>query len=324
MKRKWWTITGGVILAMLVGQVASAADRIVVGTGVDPSLSQIYLGVEAGIFAKHDLDVEVKLFGSATASTPSLIPGDIQVSLTSVPGGALGHGKADKIVLVGLAAVLKNYQGIVVRDGIDSIADMRGKKIGVAIGTSLEISSKQALARNNMTYDDVEIVNVEPPEMLAAFLRDDIDGFFVWEPWLTRGRLGSDGKGHHIPGMEFFVVNVHLTLDREWAEANWDAAVRFVRAFKEAGELARDNPEEAAPMVAKFLKLDVELTKALLPKAEFVLKLDDEALGVLKSEVDILIADKRLEGPFNYETYVYPGLLREVDPSAVTYTDLPQ
>ena len=296
---------------------------MVVGTGVDPSLSQIYLGVEAGIFAKHDLDVEVKLFGSATASTPSLIPGDIQVSLTSVPGGALGHGKADKIVLVGLAAVLRNYQGIVVRDGINSIEDMRGKKVGIAIGTSLEISSKQAFTRNNMTFDDIEVVNVEPPEMLAAFLRDDIDGFFVWEPWLTRGMLGSNGKGHHIPGMEFFVVNVHLTMDRDWVEANRDVAVRFVRAFKEAGELARDNPDVAAPLVAKFLKLDVDLTKALMPKAEFMLKLDDYALGVLKTEVDILIGSQRMDGPFNYETYVYPDLLREVDPAAVSYTALP-
>ena len=209
------------------------------------------------------------------------------------------------------------------RDGINSIEDMRGKKVGIAIGTSLEISSKQAFTRNNMTFDDIEVVNVEPPEMLAAFLRDDIDGFFVWEPWLTRGMLGSNGKGHHIPGMEFFVVNVHLTMDRDWVEANRDVAVRFVRAFKEAGELARDNPDVAAPLVAKFLKLDVYLTKALMPKAEFMLKLDDYALGVLKTEVNILIGSQRMDGPFNYETYVYPDLLREVDPAAVSYTALP-
>ena len=54
-----------------------------------------------------------------------------------------------------------------------------------------------------------------------------------------------------------------------------------------------------------------------MPKAEFMLKLDDYALGVLKTEVDILIGSQRMDGPFNYETYVYPDLLREVDPAAV-------
>ena len=323
MKRNWWVTIWAVLAVVLMGISATAAEKVVVGTGVDPSLSQIYLGVEAGIFAKHGLDVEVKLFGSATASTPSLIPGDIQVSLTSVPGGALGHGKADKIVLVGLAAILENYQGIVARDGISSISDLHGRKVGIAIGTSLEISSKLALERNNMSFDDIEVVNVEPPEMLAAFLRDDIDAYFVWEPWLTRGKIASSGKGHHIPGMEFFIVHVHLTLDKEWAEANRDVAVRFLRAFKEAGEMATNRPDEAAPLVAKFLKLDLDLTKELLPKAQFMLKLDDFALAGLKKEVDVLIRDKRLDGPFDYAGYVYPDLLKEVDPQAVSYTALP-
>jgi len=318
---KWGAIASGIVAAVFAGQVASAADKVIVGTGVDPSLGQIYVGVEGGIFAKHGLDVEVKLFGSATASTPSLIPGDIQVSLTSVPGGALGHGVADKIILVGLAAVLRNYQGIVAKDGINQPEDLRGKKVGIAIGTSLEVSSRMMLKRNGMSFDDIEVVNVEPPEMLAAFLRDDIDAFIVWEPWLTKGKLGSDG--HFIPGMEFFVVNVHLTMDRDWVEANRDVAVRFLRAFKEAGELAQNDIDAAAPLVAKFLKLDLELTKNLMPKAEYMLVLDDYALGVLKAEVDTLIDAKRMESPFNYETYVYPDLLREVDPAAVSYTALP-
>ena len=69
----------------------------------------------------------------------------------------------------------------------------------------------------------------------------------------------------------------------------------------------------AAPLISKFLKLDLELTKALLPKAEFVFKLDDKALAVLKNEVDTLIDADRMESPFNYETYVYPDLLREIE-----------
>ncbi len=302
---------------------APAADKMVIGTGVDPTLSQFYLGAEAGIFKKHGLDVEVKLFGSASASTPSLIPGDIQASLTSVPAGLLAHARAPKVVLVAMTDIATDYYGVFGETRLKSLADLRGQKVGVAMGSSSELFAIQALERVGMTLKDVQVVNVEPPEMLAALLRKDISAFFVWEPWLTRAKMATRGQGHILPGSDFYKIHNHLVMDREWIERNRPAAVRFVRAVKEAGEFAMQRRDEAAPLVGKFLKLDVELVKELLAKCNFMMVLDDNAMQFMKKEADALIASKRITGPFDYKGYLYPELLREVDPKAVNYT-LPQ
>ena len=300
-----------------------AADRMVIGTGVDPTLSQFYLGVEAGIFKKHGLDVEVKLFGSASASTPSLIPGDIQASLTSAPAGVLAHGRAPKVVLVAMTDIATNYYGVVAETRIKTLSELRGQKVGVAMGSSSELFAIQALDRAKMTLKDVQVVNVEPPEMLAALIRRDISAFFVWEPWLTRAKMATRGQSHILPGSDFYQIHNHLVMDREWIEKNRDAAIRFVRAVKEAGEFAMQRRDEAAPMVAKFLKLDVELVKELLPKCNFMMVLDDVTMQFMKKETDALISTKRITAPFDYKGYVYPELLREIDAKAVSYT-LPQ
>ena len=312
-----------VAVSWMAAAPSGAADKMVIGTGVDPTLSQFYLGVEAGIFKKHGLDVDVKLFGSASASTPSLIPGDIQASLTSVPAGLLAHARAPKVVLVAMTDIATNYYGVLAENRMKTLNDLRGQKVGVAMGSSSELFAIQALQRVNMTLKDVQVVNVEPPEMLAALLRKDISAFFVWEPWLTRGKMATRGQAQVLPGSDFYQIHNHLVMDREWIEKNRDAALRFLRAVKEAGEFAMKRRDEAAPLVAKFLKLDVELVKELLPKCNFMMVLDDTAMQFMKHEADALIDTKRMTAPFDYKGYVYPELLREIDAKSVNYT-LPQ
>lgn len=297
-----------------------AADKMVIGTGVDPTLSQFYLGAEAGIFKKHGLDVAVKLFASGAASAPLLIPGDIQVSLTGAPTGALVHTRASKVVLVAMTNITTNYFGVLGDVAIKDIPSLRGQKVAIAIGSASEVFAIQTLERFNMTVRDVQVVNVEPPEMLAALQRKNVSAFFIWEPWLTRGKMAMGNQAHLLPGTDFYQVQNHLLMDREWIERNRDVSIRFLRAIKEAGEFAEERPDEAARMVSKFLKLDLELVKELLAKCNFVMVLNDAAMQYMKKEVDALIGTKRLAGPFDYAGYIYPSLLREIDPKAVNYT----
>ena len=49
----------------------------------------------------------------------------------------------------------------------------------------------------------------------------------------------------------------------------------------------------------------------------------DAHMQYMKKDADSLIAGNKLGAPFDYKGYVYPDLLREVDPKAVTYTKLP-
>jgi ABC-type nitrate/sulfonate/bicarbonate transport system substrate-binding protein len=296
-----------------------AADKMVLGTGVDPTLSQFYVGVEAGIFKKHNLDVEVKLFGTASASTPSLIPGDIHASLTSAPAGALAHAKAAKVVLVAQTNLFKDYYGAVAESTIKSVPGLRGQKLGVAMGSTSETIAIDVLGKFGMTLKDVSVVNVEPPEMLAALQRKDIGAYFVWEPWISRAKLALGERVHVLAGSTDIVGQNNLAMDREWIEKNPDTALRFLRAFKEAGEFIRNQPKEAQQMVAKFLKLDLKLVEELLPKSQFPLVLNNGSMAFLKSEVDKLIATNRLKAPFDYKGYVYPDLLRKIDPSLVDY-----
>ena len=237
--------SAALMILLMLPWTAQAADRVVMGTGIDPSYGQAYIAAETGIFKKHGLDVEVKLFSSGSASTAALIPGDIQVSMTSVPAGALHHAIAPKVVLVGLTDILTGYNGCAAQANIKQLSDLRGRKVGIAKGTTSELSASQALQRVGMAMTDITPVYVEPPEMLAALLRKDIDAFFVWEPWITRAKFAGGDTVNLLAGVEFFLVHNHIVMDKEWASKNFDVAVRFTKAIKEAGEFVHKNPDEA-------------------------------------------------------------------------------
>jgi NitT/TauT family transport system substrate-binding protein len=315
-----------VVLAIVLAfaWTARAADRVVMGTGIDPSYGQAYIAADTGIFKKHGLDVEVKLFSSGSASTASLIPGDIQVSMTSVPAGALHHAIAPKVVLIGLTDILTGYNGCAAQADIKQLSDLRGRKVGIAKGTTSELSASQALQRVGMAMTDITPVYVEPPEMLAALLRKDIDAFFVWEPWITRAKFAGGNTVNLLKGVEFFLVHNHLVMDKDWVAKNIDVAVRFTKAIKEAGEFVHEKPDESARIIARYLKLDEPLVKALLPKTNFMMVLDDTTMAYLKADVDSLIAGGKIKAPFDYAGYVYPDVLKAIDPNLVTYKALPQ
>lgn len=218
--------------------------------------------------------------------------------------------------------VATDLYGVLAESGVTTVPALRGQKVGVAIGTGSEQFGIQLLERSGMTLKDVQVVNVEPPEMVAALQRGNVVAIFAFEPWITRGKMALGERVRTLPGTDFYTVQNHLVMMRDWFERNRETALRLLRAVKEAGEFARERSEEATRMVSKFLKVDLELVKALMPKNSFRLVLDDTAMEYMKKQTDALIATKRLQGPFDYKGYVYPDLLREIDPKAVSYTTL--
>jgi len=66
--------------------------------------------------------------------------------------------------------------------GISKVADLKGKKIGVAVGSTSHYHTLQALSQNGLTPSDVTIVNLTPANMPPAYTAGQIDAAFVWEP----------------------------------------------------------------------------------------------------------------------------------------------
>ncbi|TIV07022.1 MAG: taurine ABC transporter substrate-binding protein, partial [Mesorhizobium sp.] len=76
--------------------------------------------------------------------------------------------------------------------GIEKIADLAGKKVAVPFVSTTHYSLLAALKHENVDPKSVQILNLRPPEIAAAFARGDIDAAYVWDPAL--GQVKTTGK----------------------------------------------------------------------------------------------------------------------------------
>lgn len=309
------------VLLSATSASVQAADKMVLGAGLDPSHGALYIGVEAGIFKKHNIDAELKLFPTGAATTPYLISGDIQASLAGPPAGILAHAKAPQVVMVGQGSgVHSDWYAAVAESGIKDVPDLKGKKVGVNLGGGSETFASEVLKKYGMTLKDVVVVNLDLPEMLAGLQRGDIVAFFSWDPWVTRAQMALGNRVHLLKGStNYFKGQNHIYMDRRWIEKNEEVALRFLRAFKESNDFINSNPDRAVQIIAKVIKIEPSVVARMVPKFDYVLVLNQETIEFLNLDLEKQISANRVSAPFDYKGYVFPDLLRKVDPTVVNY-----
>lgn len=89
--------------------------------------------------------------------------------------------------------VAGDNEALVARNGsgIDTIAQLRGKRIGTPFASTAHYSLLAALNQNGLSPNDVQLVDLQPQAILAAWERGDIDAAYTWLPTLDQLRTGG-------------------------------------------------------------------------------------------------------------------------------------
>lgn len=202
-------------------------------TGVDPSK----VAQAAGDYEKDSQrQIEWKKFDAGSDVVNALASGDVAIgNLGSSPLAAAASRNLPVEVFL-ITSKLGSSEALVVRNSanIKTAQDLIGKKIAVPFVSTTHYSLLSALKHWNIAEKDVQIINLRPPEIIAAWERGDIDAAYVWEPALSK--LKSAG---------------HVLVDSkqvgEWGNPTYDLWV--VRQ-----DFAKNNPEFVKAFTQTTLK----------------------------------------------------------------------
>src|SRR5215467_4293427 len=234
-----------VVVALASTASAQSLTKITIATGVDPAFSQFYVAKEGGLFEKNGLDVTINTGPSGSAMVPFLVNNQVQAAYGSDLAGVINHQVDPNIVAVADGTYLVKWLSVVGRN-VNDLESLKGKKVGIAMGTGSEIFWRRLLEKKNLKEADYKIVDVEAPEMLAATERGDIDGFAVWEPWPTRTLMAVKGT-KVLQTAEGIYNNINFVyMNRGWIEQNRDTAEKFMLSLVQANDLIeKDRPAAA-------------------------------------------------------------------------------
>src|SRR6266508_1367154 len=251
--------TRGAQCLLLVGLIgwsspAWAQGKMTIATGVDPVFSAYYVAQEEGLFKKHGLDVRINTGPSGSAMVSFLVNGQIESAFGSEIAGIANHNLDPNVVVVAQAARLVRWIALVGRN-IDSLEQLKGKKVGVARGSGGEVFWLAMLDKLKLNAADYTVVNVEAPEMVAALERGNIDAYAVWEPWVTRGLAAVRNTKVLRTQEGILEQGVYIYMNRGRIQKNPGPAEAFLRALAEATDLITRDRKRAAKDVSDFLKI---------------------------------------------------------------------
>ncbi|MGE0522297.1 MAG: ABC transporter substrate-binding protein [Variibacter sp.] len=321
MKRVFTALFAAALLA-LPASGATAATKMTIATGVDPSFSAFYIAKTAGFFEKNGLDVQINTGPSGSAMVAFVIQNQVQAAFGAEQAGVQNFNIDNNVVVVAEGALMTHWYGMVARN-VENVAALKGKKIGVARGSGSEVFWLAMVEKLKLNPKDYTIVQVEAPEMVAALERGNIDAFTSWEPWLTRAVMAVPNSKIIQTAQGIMSPRVYVYLNKGWADKNPEAAVAFVRSLDQATKFINSNREEAATQVSNFLKLDKALTTTLMTKLTYDLRLDNGSVENFVIVADQLKTLGKLAKPMDWQKFVYPDLLKKVSPEKVN-VKLPQ
>ena len=231
-------------LAGCSGHPNEPRGKIVLGFSAWPGWFPWQVAQEQGLFAKHNVDVEARYYDNYTDSIKALAAGEIDANsetlndtLTSVSGGA-------KLTIVLVNDNSTGNDKIIARDGITSIADLRGKRVAVEQGTVDHYLLLLALAEANLTQQDIQLVPLATDAAAAAFAAGQVDAVGAFAPF-TSTALARPGSRAIATSAEFpGAIPDHLAVSTELARSRpdevqglvdtWFDTVKWIKANRDA------------------------------------------------------------------------------------------
>lgn len=161
---------------------------------------------------------------------------------------------------------------------ITSVADLRGKKVAVPVGSSAHHFLILLLQKQGLKPSDVSIVNSPTNDHQAALESHNVDAVATWEPWVATYENAKIGKV--LVDQQGIKRHISVYIIRnEFGTKNSDLVERFLKVNQRAVEYIKQNPDE----VLEVLSQETKLPAAVLAKS---LKATDWDPRILDEDIE--------------------------------------
>ena len=229
-----------------------------------------------GYFEQVGLDVELSPYSSGGAMVPALAAGEVDITWFFPFPSLTAYATGIDIEVVLLDHAPLTAERLIAGESAPDVASLKGKTIGVTIGTSGHHSLLAALDQAGIAQDEVTLVNLKPSEMAAAFSAKQIDAAWTWEP--AAGKLNELGGKDIATAKSVGAYAVALWAARtEFAEANPEVMIKFMEAWDLAQQDYLADPASGQKWEAERLNLTAEEFGAMVGRqGSTVVKMEDQ------------------------------------------------
>lgn len=264
--------------------------------------------------------IDWKQFDSGRDVNTAMAAGSVDLGLVGSSPAAAGIAAGVPYEVIWIYDVIGENEALVAKKGkgIKEVKDLVGKKVAAPFGSTTHYHLLVAFKVAGVDPSKATILDMQPPDMLAAWTRGDIDAGFVWEPTLIKM---VESGGEIILSSKQLAEKGFLTADvavvrKGFAERYPQLVSTYLKTLSRAVDFYREKPQEAARVVGK--EFNIPEAEALRQMKTLVMlngkeQLSERYLGTsgkpgglakaLKDAGDFLAAQKVIRSAPDLATY---------------------
>ena len=281
----------------------------------------VYIAQEQGFFADNGVNVAFKEYEAGKLAADALLAGEADISTSTDFVFVSNSLEQDNLRILGTVAEFDNIELVARADhDISEPADLSGKRVGVTRQSAGEFFLGTFLSFNGLSLADVEIVDLNPSEIVDAITRGDIDAALTWNPNVFNIKQALEDNAVAWPGQSGQSLYFVLLANEQFVSERPEAIARFLGALRQAERFVKENNDEAKEFVSQKFEYEPSYLDAIWPNHEFVLSLPQAVLIVLEDQASWRIANGLTAATAvpNFLEYIYFDGLEAVNPAAIT------
>lgn len=243
-------------------EASGAPEAVRIGYFPNLTHAPALIADKEGYFTRRLGQVKTQSFNAGPDVIQALFSDSLDISYIgpnpTITAYAQSQGQAIRVI----AGAASGGASLVVRDGISSPADLKGKKIATPqLGNTQDIALRHWLRGQKLAADtegggDVGVVPQKNATALQSFVSGQIDGAWVPEPFATlfqeKGAKVLVDETTLWPDGKFVTTNV--VVRTEFLREHPDKVAAFLEAHLDAVDLTRDDPAKAQAAVIGQIK----------------------------------------------------------------------
>ncbi|MBL8156872.1 MAG: ABC transporter substrate-binding protein [Anaerolineae bacterium] len=279
---------------------------LTIGINEWPGFGILKIAEVKGFFQQEGVDVELVPFDAPNQTTQAFAEKRLDGFVSTISDAVAQAAAGIPVQVIWL--VDQSLGGdVLVAKGVENVADLRGKRIGVAFGTFGHVFTSVLLQEAGLDASEVSIVSLDPVEIPGALEAGIIDAGYTYDPFLQQAVQNGAvilGSSADMPGI---VIDV-ISFQKGSIDADPDRVGRFIRAISAAQAWWAENPDEGNAIVGEWMRLTAADIAASMPLMRLYSAADNLAAMDPASQ-DSSSAYRGAQ--FALDTFMQAGLIEE-------------
>ncbi|WP_394671411.1 sulfonate ABC transporter substrate-binding protein [uncultured Acinetobacter sp.] len=216
------------------------------------------------------------------------------------------------LVYVANQPAAPNAEALIVQKNspIQSIQDLKGKRVALNKGSNVHYLLLKLLEKNQLTLQDIQVVYLPPADARAAFEKGAVDAWVIWDPFFAAAEQQIDARvlatGQNLVSNHQFYL-----ADRKFAEQHPEVLKTVVQQLNQTTEWVKTHQDDAARLLEKPTALDFNILKTSISRMGFgVTPLSSEVIQQQQYVADAFYQQKLIPQPLKIQDAILTGQIK--------------